>query len=90
MRPPASATANAAAFVDRCGKHVDLFSNKCQQSDLWPLADAHSATGISQVAAHEGVAETVVITPAAVDRCQVDFRQSVMADQFALFCRWIK
>jgi hypothetical protein len=77
-------------FVDRCGKNVDLLSYKCQQSRWWSLANAHGATGISQIAAHKGIAETVVITPAAVDRCQVGFRQSVMADQFALFCRGIK
>ena len=76
--------------VDRCGKDIDLFSNKYQQSRWWPLTNAHSATGMSQVAAHPGIAETVVITAAAVDRCQVGFRQSVMADQFALFCRGIK
>jgi hypothetical protein len=76
--------------VDRCWKNIDLFSNKCQQSGWWPLANAHSAAGISQVAAHQGIAETVVIATAAVDRCQVGFRQSVMADQFALFCRGIK
>jgi len=77
-------------FVDRCRKNIDLFSNKCQQSGWWPLANAHGAAGISQVAAHKGIAETVVITTAAVDRYQVGFRQSVMADQFALFCRGIK
>jgi hypothetical protein len=76
--------------VDRCWKNIDLFSNKRQQSGWWPLTNAHGATGISQVAAHEGVAEAVVITAAPVDRCQVGFRQSVMADQFALFCWRIK
>src|SRR4051794_11699084 len=76
--------------VDRFGKNVDLFSNKCQQSPRWSLTNAHSAAGISQVAAHQGIAETVVITAAAVDRCQVGFRQSVMAHQFALFCRGVK
>ena len=60
--------------VDRCWKNIDLFSNKCQQSRWWPLTNAHGATGISQVAAHQGIAEAVVITAAAVDRRQVGFR----------------
>jgi hypothetical protein len=76
--------------VDRCWKNIDLFSNKCQQNRWWPLINAHSATGMSQVAAHESIAEAIVITTAAVDCCHVGFRQSVMADQFALFRRGIK
>jgi hypothetical protein len=69
--------------VDRCWKNIDLFCDKCQQSRWWPLINAHGATGMSQVAAHEGIAEAVVITAAVVDRCQIGFRQSVRADQFA-------
>jgi hypothetical protein len=48
--------------VDRCWKNIDLFRNKCQQSRWWPLINAHGATGISQVAAHESIAEAIVIT----------------------------
>ena len=76
--------------VDRFRKNIDLFSNKCQQGCCGPLANAHGATGISQVAAHEGVAEAVVIAAATFDRCQVGFRQSVMTHQLALFRRGIK
>jgi hypothetical protein len=57
--------------VDRFRKNINLFSNKCQQGYCGPLATAHDASGISQVAAHEGVAEAVVIATAAFDCCQV-------------------
>jgi len=57
--------------VNRFRKNIDLLSNKCQQRRRWPLANAHSAAGILQVAAHEGVTEAVVIAAAALDRGQV-------------------
>jgi hypothetical protein len=61
----------ANVCVNRFRKNIDLLSNKRQQRHWRPLANAHSAAGISQVAAHKGVAEAVVIAPAALGCCQV-------------------
>jgi hypothetical protein len=52
-------------------KDTDLIGDEFKQRDRWPLAGAQCTARVAQVAEHEGMAETVVLTMGTSDSYEI-------------------
>jgi hypothetical protein len=71
-------------FIDGMRKGIDLPGDKCDKGRGWPLLRPQGPAWIPQIAEHERITETVLITTASLDHRKVAGRQRVMAHQLAL------